>query len=582
MAIQIHMPEGMHKIHAGPSNIFASRTGVFASSTIYEFDSGCDFYRAEGKGLAIIGQDRAGLGRACDSCFRTFYMTHEGIRITTKFNSPKAEVGTTPGSSASPQSTGGSTPEAPTPAEMDLLACAKCYMVYYCNKTCQKKAWLHHHKQECETLAKGRAEHKKQHEVNGKGKGISSSDGDVEDLGVAGVTSADDDGKVPEETFDIFNNMVRMAIRFLLVFKGDNPVVPDLNTKSGKSLDHLFVNLSTAPEFPVLGSTDHGIATLVKGLTGTPLSLADVALCVRSLYESRRPMVSGIIKEPCHPPHIGHVTCPGYFVEPVVSLFQHSCEPNCRVIILRNDICVQPLRHIPAGEELTLSYVSEYESFDYEIRKKILHDFWGIQCYCEVCKGGSLVPQAEQFAFRDLVHHAYRYTSVAPMEDGYLDLKVEHWLERLNELGCGAGKPQFPMFRRLWYLRISRFYRQKNYQMALGSCLALYTWLERKDRDDERMDSLYLLCDLLHPRTSVRRTTLEDWSPIPADVRREFHDLYFALHPRLYSLQEDPRKKAIDILKDLHTSLNVVLNWVGYPEILDLKVSKELFGVRAA
>ncbi|KAL2067721.1 hypothetical protein VTL71DRAFT_15817 [Oculimacula yallundae] len=45
---------------------------------------------------------------------------------------------------------------------------------------------------------------------------------------------------IQSETFDIFDSIVRMPIRFLLDLKAENPDVLDLNTNSGKSLDHLM------------------------------------------------------------------------------------------------------------------------------------------------------------------------------------------------------------------------------------------------------------------------------------------------------------------------------------------------------
>ncbi|CZS95537.1 uncharacterized protein RAG0_05136 [Rhynchosporium agropyri] len=595
----------INKIQTAPSRLYPGRIGIYTKN-LYEVKniSNRDYiFQSQGDGLAIIGEDQDGIKRACDCCFRTFYKTSEGVQIDTSFE-PKAEVHTTSQISTSQQSTGDSDPKEAAAPQEKLQACQKCRMVYYCNQTCKQKAWLHHHERECKILTSGRAKYEIR-QAEGEG---SVDDDDIDSQATCHAEDYNDTNHFENE-YNIFDNIVRMAIRFLLVFKAHDSAALDLNTKNGRSLDHLLTNLSQEPGFPVLESCYLAITVVVRDLTGTSLSLTNVGLFVRMLYESRRALVLPILKDPCQPPYIGHLISPGYFVDPLLSLTQHSCDPNSHAIIQHGTIYVQALRDIPAGGEVTVSYVSGHESFDFVTRTRALHDFWNIRCACNVCKFGALVPANEHPEFHNMVQHSSVHTIDMPIKDHDLDRKVEEWLERLSRLGCGAGKIQLPVFRRLWYLRMGKFYDQKDYQQTLAGCLALYIWLERKDTHGERIDSLYIICDMLELRSCIRRTALEGWSQIPADVRREFPRLYFCMrthynvllfryfgrsapitqreavsweeyqdaNPKMALIRRELFTDSAKFANEMRKAINVLLNWVGHPD-LDQGMLNELFG----
>ena len=70
------------------------------------------------------------------------------------------------------------------------------------------------------------------------------------------------------------------------------------------------------------------------------------------------------------------------------SCFNHSCDPNCRVLVPRDDTenskaIVQTLRDVEAGEELTFSYLED-ESEPYQVRQEQLRDY-GFKCRCSKC-----------------------------------------------------------------------------------------------------------------------------------------------------------------------------------------------------
>jgi hypothetical protein len=69
------------------------------------------------------------------------------------------------------------------------------------------------------------------------------------------------------------------------------------------------------------------------------------------------------------------------------SCFNHSCDPNCRVLVPRHDtenakVIVQVVQDVEVGEELTVSYIEEDEP--YNIRQQQLRDY-GFECQCERC-----------------------------------------------------------------------------------------------------------------------------------------------------------------------------------------------------
>jgi hypothetical protein len=75
------------------------------------------------------------------------------------------------------------------------------------------------------------------------------------------------------------------------------------------------------------------------------------------------------------------------------SCMNHSCEPNCRAVLPRdnteyNKAIIETIREVEAGEELTVSYIEENETYDE--RQKQLRDY-GFTCTCAACMRDKVV-----------------------------------------------------------------------------------------------------------------------------------------------------------------------------------------------
>ena len=90
-----------------------------------------------------------------------------------------------------------------------------------------------------------------------------------------------------------------------------------------------------------------------------------------------------------YPPGNGCVAS-GICLEPFASMVNHCCDPNSWWTFNGCEFQLRAIREIPAGEELTISYIGITESFKF--RQKILLEDWGINCACSVCKQGPQGP----------------------------------------------------------------------------------------------------------------------------------------------------------------------------------------------
>jgi hypothetical protein len=67
-----------------------------------------------------------------------------------------------------------------------------------------------------------------------------------------------------------------------------------------------------------------------------------------------------------------------------ISLFNHSCSPNCMITFEGDCATVRTLRHIQEGEELVVSYIDTALPFD--VRQAQLKKQWCFQCKCVKCE----------------------------------------------------------------------------------------------------------------------------------------------------------------------------------------------------
>jgi hypothetical protein len=79
----------------------------------------------------------------------------------------------------------------------------------------------------------------------------------------------------------------------------------------------------------------------------------------------------------------------GICLEPFASMVNHCCDPNSWWVFNGCEFQLRAIREIPAGEELTISYIGITENF--EFRQEMLLN-WGINCACAMCKKGPQGP----------------------------------------------------------------------------------------------------------------------------------------------------------------------------------------------
>jgi hypothetical protein len=75
----------------------------------------------------------------------------------------------------------------------------------------------------------------------------------------------------------------------------------------------------------------------------------------------------------------------GCVLAPLAAMVNHSCLPNCQVMVEYGQCRLVALRDIAAGEELSYSYVSLQGGE--EDRKRSIKDTWQFSCRCERCCG---------------------------------------------------------------------------------------------------------------------------------------------------------------------------------------------------
>ncbi|UVC54240.1 hypothetical protein MACJ_003775 [Theileria orientalis] len=67
-----------------------------------------------------------------------------------------------------------------------------------------------------------------------------------------------------------------------------------------------------------------------------------------------------------------------------LSKMNHSCEPNLQIEYSKNNIAhIVPLVDVPRGQEATISYIDENDSF--VNRQKRLYKDYGFKCDCNKC-----------------------------------------------------------------------------------------------------------------------------------------------------------------------------------------------------
>ncbi|KAK0125696.1 hypothetical protein ONS95_000300 [Cadophora gregata] len=406
-------------------------------------------------------------------------------------------------------------------------------------KACQKKAWRQHHKRECTIFKAGREKLRdiradiwvddKESEANTKEESKEkdgAGEGDTQEKHVEVDESAD----LEDVYFDIFDNCVRMTIRFVMLFKAGQSRA----SMKDSPFDHLSWNIQERQLSADAEERYTEIVKLVKELTHTSFNVDEIFGWARMLDESRRKLQLPILKGPNQPPHIGSMVSPGWFIDPILSMIQHSCEPNARPVVEDGKIWALALKGIPVNGEVTFNYVPDHLQYDYLLRDDTLQTEWGIDCCCPLCqKGRTKLPDEEWHDFAELLSQVSRHTMDDPHCDPKTIVQIDLWIPRLEKLGYGLHGEYFSIYRRLWWIRLCQCYGKKRYKETLHACLKLYVEIELGHiGNEERIDTVYVLCDLLDPAAYVRRVKDEGWTGLPPDIKRELVDLHCCIRIR--------------------------------------------------
>ncbi|KAK9388618.1 hypothetical protein V1515DRAFT_578937 [Lipomyces mesembrius] len=200
-----------------------------------------------------------------------------------------------------------------------VFSCGKCRSTYYCSQDCQLQDWKAYHKRECKILAS-----------------------------LA--------GQVPPSP-------VVLLMRILMM--------------DGSKRDRFY----NAMENLMSHIDDRGkmedFATLVlmskgaKEYSGTKLSLdAVVGLLCKVMTNSAS------IANPSY-------DTVGMMFDPVISLINHSCDPNAVLVFNKNVLLVRAVREIKEGEEILISYTDNTMPMPY--RKEQLRTRYFFDCQCSAC-----------------------------------------------------------------------------------------------------------------------------------------------------------------------------------------------------
>ncbi|VDP87748.1 unnamed protein product [Echinostoma caproni] len=83
----------------------------------------------------------------------------------------------------------------------------------------------------------------------------------------------------------------------------------------------------------------------------------------------------------------------GYAVYPTMSLINHSCDPNCALVFMRDGYCgLFATEHIAKGNALSISYSVHYATHSLLDRHQPLKYIYQFECSCQACKDGQHGP----------------------------------------------------------------------------------------------------------------------------------------------------------------------------------------------
>ncbi|KUJ13031.1 SET domain-containing protein [Mollisia scopiformis] len=304
--------------------------------------------------LAVITNVEDGYKTACDNCFAALF---KELRTVTN-------------------------------PQLAFKACSACKIAHYCSKQCQKAAWKHHHKHECQTYA-------------------TSDIGDI-----------------------IYVAPIRLLVRMLCLYTSNT--IP-------KDLWNEFLSLPSEKKYRIEESRNaiKEIAQFMSGVTNLPQSLVvetfstvihnqrDIYLPTLRLHSKTDPLATGTM---------GFM---GDCIDPFASLIKHSCDGNTWLVFEGTELRCRAMRRIQAGTELTMSYIRPSTPSFIERREK-LRQTWNIDCKCSLCQYPSPEPlgdlKKQLTRYNTHPKEGITFTNQQPTLD-----EIQKDIEQMKAAGFGAA-----------------------------------------------------------------------------------------------------------------------------------------------
>ncbi|KAE9370083.1 SET domain-containing protein [Stipitochalara longipes BDJ] len=230
--------------------------------------------------------------------------------------------------------------------KLTLTPCAGCQVLHYCSEDCREEAWEHHHQVECTVLSQMR------HDLR------------------------EDENKQPARS-------VRAIIRLLSLH--DAGMIPAAEWE-----EFLSLKIPTGIGREKLESYVEHLADVVDYYKATKLEKNVVKHIAYAHFNNNLVIDQPLLRHSFSYPSGNGCVTSGVCLEPFASMINHSCQPNAWWTFNGREFQLRAVRDIPAGEELSISYIGITASF--KLRQENVMKDWGFECACLLCKEGPQEP----------------------------------------------------------------------------------------------------------------------------------------------------------------------------------------------
>ncbi|KAH6680145.1 hypothetical protein B0J14DRAFT_577949 [Halenospora varia] len=339
-----------------------------------------------------------------------------------------------------------------------MMFCGKCNIVYYCSKvrgsesayqhsiltpkqTCQKAAWVDHHKAECEALCV---------------------------LKKAGLFG---NGDMPEAREFVRLLAIARASRVTHTVLEEIRAIPYAESWTEESVQKMV--------------------GLIKNCMKSAIREEDLVKLFNSMKSNLIPIsVPLIFRTANNDPTLMVTWGIGKCLEPFAAMMSHSCAPNTYAVHEGSELRIRAARDIAAGEELTRSLRPDFA--DFEDRQYWLDANFRFTCACELCKKGNIQPaedlleQMIKLIEIDLLHV---HRNLPEVEKGIADMRA-----------AGFGWGTWPM--RILHHHLIRAHNATGKPAESLKDLLRIRYLVEPAQDplvtpEERVHTLYLLHALI-------------------------------------------------------------------------------------